>query len=165
MFWKNGVKTRPADKFSPSCAKARNSVAYKLCVCTTVKVLCSGKFRLFYCRWSLKKQSTKTRKHFSSSKSNFIGKRKSNDRQWPNWKGNSAVHSTWRYVIVPHQRSPTCQRSTENCGFLTLRHPKVAPANGGNELSRFARKRASFSDSFWNWGGGHTTTDFFQHSA
>ena len=24
----------------------------------------------------------------------FIGKRKSNDRQWPNWKGHSAVHST-----------------------------------------------------------------------
>ena len=42
----------------------------------------------------LKKQSTKTMKHFSSSKSIFIGKRKSNDHQWPNWKGNSAVHST-----------------------------------------------------------------------
>ena len=59
MFWKNGVKTCPADEFSPICEKARSSVAYKLCVCTTVKVLCSGKFRLFYCRWSLKSNQQK----------------------------------------------------------------------------------------------------------
>ena len=50
VFWKNGVKTCPADEFSPSCEKARNSVAYKPCVCTTVQILCGGKFRLFYCR-------------------------------------------------------------------------------------------------------------------
>ena len=94
VFWKNGVKTCPADEFLPSCEKARNSVAYQLCVCTTVKILCGAKIRFFYCRWLLKKQSTKTKKHFFSSKLNFIGKRRSNDRQWPNWKGNLAVHST-----------------------------------------------------------------------
>ena len=84
VFWKNGLKTCPAEEFSPSCEKAHNSVAYKLCVCTTVKILCGAKVHLFHCRWLLKKRSTKIKKHFSSSKSNFIGKRKSNDRQWPN---------------------------------------------------------------------------------
>ena len=51
MLWKNGVQTCSADEFSPSCEKARNSIAYKLCVCTTVNILCGAKFRLFYCRY------------------------------------------------------------------------------------------------------------------
>ena len=64
VFWKNGQKTCPADEISPSCEKARNSVAYKLCVCTTVKILCGAKVRLFHCRWLLKKQSTKIKEAF-----------------------------------------------------------------------------------------------------
>ena len=42
--------------------------------------------------------------------------------------------------------------------------PLSCPRKWGNELSGFATKRTSFSDSFWNWGGGYTATDFFQHS-
>ena len=34
------------------------------------------------------------------------------------------------------------------CGIGDVVTPNVFPANGGNELSGFARKRASFSDSF-----------------
>ena len=41
------VKTCPADEFSPSCEKARKSVSYKLCVCTTVNILCGAKCRFF----------------------------------------------------------------------------------------------------------------------
>ena len=43
--------------------------------------------------------------------------------------------------------------------------PRSCPRKWGPELNGFARKPASFSDSFWNWEGGHTRTDFFQRSA
>ena len=165
MFWKNGVKTCPADEFSPSCEKASNSVAYKLCVCTRVKTLCGAKIRSFYCRWLLKKQSTTTKKHFSSSKSNLsvnAGRTTANGQTERETRLYTQPNDTLLYPIGAARH---VKRSTENCGFVTLQHPKAAPANGGNELNGFARKRASFSDPFWNWGGGHTTTDFFQHSA
>ena len=60
------------------------------------KCFAAPNFRLFYSCSSLKKQSKKTREHFSSNKSGFIGKHKSKDRQRPNWKENSTVrlHST-----------------------------------------------------------------------
>ena len=54
------------------------------------------------------------------------------------------------YLIGAARHGP---RTTVNCGFVMLLHPKVAPANGGNELNGFARKIASFSDSFWILGG------------
>ena len=43
----NGLKTCPAEEFSPSCEKARDSVAYKLCECTTEKILLDPKFACF----------------------------------------------------------------------------------------------------------------------
>ena len=50
----------------------------------------------------LKKQSTKTREHFSSNKSAFIGKHESKDRQRPNWKGNSTVSLHYTVTRQPN---------------------------------------------------------------
>ena len=62
VFRKNGVKTCPEDELSPSCERARKSVS------TIAKILWGAKFRLFYSRSFLKKQSATTKEHFSSSK-------------------------------------------------------------------------------------------------
>ena len=98
----------PEEKCSPSCENARKSVSYKLTVRKTAKMPCLAKFLFFYSRWLLKKQSTKTKEHFSSSKSRFIDRYKSNNRQRPNWKRNltyTQPHDTlwglcaWRHGI------------------------------------------------------------------
>ena len=59
--WGKDAHACPANEFSPSCEEARNSVAYKPCVCTTVKIPCGAKFCLFYCRGHWKRSQQRQR--------------------------------------------------------------------------------------------------------
>ena len=58
-----------------------------------------------YSRWSLKKQSTKTKEHFLSSKSGFIDRHKSNDRQGPKFSKKSVSR-------------PCCKKSSTLTSFF-----------------------------------------------
>ena len=66
-------------------------------------------------RLILKNQSKKTREHFLSNKSAFIGKHESKDRQRRNWKGNSTVslHYTVLVTRQPNNTSGYCTLSVE----------------------------------------------------
>ena len=134
----------PEEKCSPSCENARKSVSYKLTVRKTAKMPCLAKFLFFYSRWLLKKQSTQIKEHFSSSTSGFIDRHKSNNRQWPNWERNPTYTQPNGTLLFLIGAAGYVQRSRENCDFVTLQHAKVAPANGGNEQSEFARKNFLF---------------------
>ena len=54
---------------------------FNFSVCTTTYIVCGAIFCWFYSHWLLKKQSTRTKEHVSSNKSDDIDRHKLNDRQ------------------------------------------------------------------------------------
>ena len=118
----NGLKTCPTDEFSPSWEKAYNGVAYKPCVCTLVKNSFRRQILLVLLPFVAEKAINKEAFRI------FICKRKSNDRQWPNWK----EHSTMGRRVHLDRCFPTfstilAQTSLRRQLFKVFEHKKWSP--------------------------------------
>ena len=119
LFWKNGVKTCPADEFSSSCEKAHNSVAYKLCVGTTVNSFCGAKFCLFITvgYWKNNQQRQGSISHPVSWILSVNASRTSASNQTErDTRLYTQPNDTLLYPIGTAQH---VKRSTENCGLVT----------------------------------------------